>query len=209
AGTAIDVAMTTAGTATYPFFQLAPGSGVSGYATMGPSAMSTVDSRRQWVILATGQHYVVGTDGRQMSSFYYGGGTVPLADQCCEGGPGYDYELTISPFTLAPTDGAVAVGSPVTNSFADGSLDVFSLEITTSEARTVRMTATDTDRLDPFLVVYDPATSTVLGSNDDEASGNYNSMVRFTPAAAGTVYVVAGYYAASFLGAPEYTITVE
>jgi thiol-disulfide isomerase/thioredoxin len=210
AGTVIDVSMTTAGTSTFPFFQLAPASSAGGYATLGPSAMSNDDARRQWVILAADDYAVVGVDGRQMSGFYYGeGATVPLADQCCEGGPGYDYELTVSPFTLAPTDGAVAVGTPVTNTFEDGSLDVFSLDVTSGTAYTVRMTATNTDRLDPYLVIYNPTGSVVLGSNDDEASGNYNSLVRFTAAAAGTVYVVAGYYAVSFVAPPEYTLTVN
>lgn len=211
AGTAIDVSMTTAGSSTYPFFELIPGSSAGGYPTMGPSAMGTGAARRQWVILAADQYFVGGLDGRQMSSFYYGeGATVPLRDQCCEGGPGYDYEMTIAPFTLAPTDGAVTVGTPVSGAFADGSLDVYTLEITTSEPRTVRMTAGDTNRLDPFLVIYDPATSTVVGWNDDEASGNLNSLVRFTPTAAGTLYVVAGYYAAAFRSSPPaYTITVE
>ncbi len=209
AGTAVDVSMTTSGTSTYPFFNLTPATSAGGYATYGPSAMSTAEARRQWVILWTGQHLLVGLDGRQFSSFYYGDATVPLGDQCCEGGPGYDYELTVSPFTLAPTDGAVAVGTPVTNTFEDGSLDVFSLDVTSGTAYAVRMIATNTDRLDPYLVIYNPTGPAVLGSNDDEASGNYNSLVRFTAAADGTVYVVAGYYAASFIVPPEYTITVE
>jgi hypothetical protein len=59
-------------------------------------------------------------------------------------------------------------------------------------------------------VIYNPDTSTVLGSNDDVASGNLNSQVIFTASAAGTVYVVSGYYAASFRGGgPSYTITVN
>lgn len=210
AGTVIDVSMTTAGTSTYPFFELIPASSAGGYPTMGPSAMGTTEARRQWVILAADQYFVGGLDGRQMSSFYYGeGATVPERDQCCEGGPGYDYSMTVQSHTLAPTDGAVTVGTPVSGAFADGSLDVYSLEVVAGEARTVRMTAADTDRLDPFLVIYDPATSSVVGWNDDEASGNLNSMVRFTPAAAGTLYVVAGYYAVSFRSPPAYTITVD
>jgi hypothetical protein len=123
------------------------------------------------------------------------------------------YDLSIDRFTLAVTDGAVAVGTPASGAFSSGDLDVRSLDVTAGTSYTVRMNATDTAALDSYLVVYNPDTSTVLGSNDDDPagpSGNLNSVVTFTASAAGTVYVVAGYYAASFrAGGPAYTITVN
>jgi thiol-disulfide isomerase/thioredoxin len=214
AGTVIDVGVAAGADApTYPFMQLVPATSSMGYPTMGPSFMGAASVGRQWVILAAGQYFLAVVDGRQMSSFYYGTATPPVDDQCCEGGPEYTYDLSIDRFTLAVTDGAVAVGTPASGAFSSGDLDVRSLDVTAGTSYTVRMNATDTAALDSYLVVYNPDTSTVLGSNDDDPagpSGNLNSVVTFTASAAGTVYVVAGYYAASFrAGGPAYTITVN
>jgi thiol-disulfide isomerase/thioredoxin len=211
AGTVIDVtAGTGAGTPTYPFFELMPATSAMGYATMGPSYMGASSVNRQWVILAAGQYYLAVVDGRLMSSFYYGSATPPLDDQCCEGGPDYAYDLSIDRFTLAVTDGAVTPGTPASGSLADGDVDVRPLDVTSGTAYAIRMTAADTDILDPYLVVYDPDTSAVLGSNDDAASGNLNSLVNYTATATKTIWLVAGYYAASYRGgAPAYTLTVN
>ena len=177
---------------------------------MGPAFMGADSVNRQWVILTTGQYFLAALDGRLQSTFYYGAGTPPASDECCQGGAEYTYDLSVETVTLAVTDGAVTPGTPAPGTLDGGALDVRSLDVTSGTAYAVRMTAACTDQLDPWLVVYDPDTSTVIGQNDDEASGNLNSLVRFTASATKTLYVVAAYYAAHYNGgAPSYTITVE
>ena len=109
------------------------------------------------------------------------------------------------------TDDAVTVGTSAAFTLDDGDLNVHSFDVVASTSHDIRMEG-DPDFLNPYLVVYDPSGPTVLGANDNEdtAGGNTNSLVRVTPTADGTLWVVAGYTGASFReGAPSYTIRIE
>jgi len=212
-GTVID-ATVTAGTGSnvYPAVTMGRVVGTSFDGRDGPVMMGTAANGRQWVIDTAGHYYLSIADGRLGSLGFYGDATPPVADQCCEGGPEYTYSVNVAPFTLAPTDAAVTSGTSPSFTLDDGDLNVHPLDVTTGTPVTVRLISPDTDIMDPYLVLWDPATSTVLGFNDDEdlAGGNYNSLLTLTPATTGTIWVVAGYYVAFFRGGPpSYTIQID
>jgi len=214
-GAAVEASISAGtGSTVYPLMLLATFDGtnvtVVGY---GPCSMdSATPSRRQWVIDRTAHYYLAVFDGRAQSLTYYGGGTVPAADSCCEGGPAFTYDLSISPYVLATTDAAVTVGTSAAFSIGEGDLNVHPFDVTADTTYTIRMISVDTARMNPYLTVWDPTTSTVLAFNDDEntAGGNYNSMVSITPTATGTLWLVAGYSGLWFsAGTPTYTLVIE
>jgi len=210
-GTAIQVTMSTTSADVYPFFELARVAGTSVDALLGPFLYDADSARRQWVIHQDGHYYIAGVDGRNQTSAWYTGGSVPIADQCCDGGPGFTYDLLVEPFTLAATEADLSIGS-VTGTMDNGDINVYPFAATSGTSYSFTMTADDTDFLDPYLILYDPATSSVLAHNDDisTSGGNYNSRILWSATADATVWVVACYWGAWYrLGAPGYTLLVE
>jgi thiol-disulfide isomerase/thioredoxin len=215
AGTVIDATVTAGtGSEVYPSSTLVRVSGTSvAWSNSGPTMMGTSANGRQWVIDTAGRYYLSVADGRLGAGSFYGTATPPAADQCCEGGPDYTYTVSVTPFTLAATDVAVTAGStspPFT--LDDGDLNVHPLDVTAGTPVNVRLIAASTDIMDPYLVLWDPATSTMLGFNDDEnyTGRNFNSLVTLTPTTTGTIWVVVGYYVAYFRGGPPtYTIQIS
>jgi peroxiredoxin len=197
----------------YPLMLLATFNGtnvdVVGY---GPCSMtSATPSHRQWVIDTPGHYYLAVFDGRAQSITYYGGGAVPLRDSCCDGGPGFTYDLSISPYTLATTDAAVTTGTSIAFSLDTGDLNVHPFDVTADTTYAIRMISSNTALMNPYLTVWDPATSTVVAFNDDEsfAGGNYNSVVTITPTTTGTLWLVAGYSGLWFSGTSTYTFQID
>jgi thiol-disulfide isomerase/thioredoxin len=215
AGTVIDVQMTRpAGSGVYPFFHLLRVSGGEvAWQNYGPALVDADAIGRQWVIETAGQHFLAVYDGRTQAPAVYGeGAAVPLADQCCDGGPDYTYSVAIRAFDLAATTDPLPAGSTPATLSATG-VGVFPLGVTASTPYAIRMVAADNTMLDPSLVLYDPVGRRVLAFNDDEnySGGNINSLINHTPTADGTVWVVAGYWGSWFRGGagPAYTIRVE
>lgn len=215
AGTAIDVEVSTgAGTGVYPFavFLRVSGSSVD-LMQDTPWVMGPGPNGRQFLVDQRGRYFLAVIDGRLRSTNYYGPDLeVPAADGCCVGGPDHTYDLAVSPFTLAVTDDAVAVGTSAPFTLDGGDLNVHPFDVTGGTSYAIRMEAADRNLLNTYLVVWDPAASAVRGANDDEdaGAGNTDSLVRVTPAADGTLWVVAGYTGASFrAGPPAYTIRIE
>ncbi len=213
AGDVVEVSMSATSTDTYPFFELLSTSGGSiNWSNMGPAMHDATSARRQWVIHQAGRYYAAALDGRFMASRWYASGaTIPVEDQCCEGGPSYTYDLTVSEFTLAATETDLTVGSAATATMDDGDLNVHPLTVTSGTAYTITMTADDTSFLDPLLVLYDPTAGTVLAENDDISyPANINSSISWTATGDMTVWVVASYWGAWYrLGAPGYTLLAE
>ncbi len=213
-GTVID-ATVTAGTDSnvYPSVSMVRVAGTSlDWQNSGPVVMGTSANGRQFVVDTSGHYYLSVADGRLGALGFYGDGTPPLADQCCEGGPDYTYSVSVAPFTLAATDPAVASGTSPSFTLDQGDLNVHPLDVTAGTPVSVRLIAADTNVMDPYLVLWDPARSAVLGFNDDEnySGGNYNSLVTLTPTTTGTIWVVVGYYVAYFRGGPPtYTIGIS
>lgn len=214
-GTVVDAEITTdTGSGVYPFVLLVRLTGAElDLMHDAPWVMSEAPNGRQFLIDRRGHYYLVVLDGRFRSTSYYGADVeVPPADTCCVGSATHTYDLSITPFTLAATDGPVAVGTSAPQTLDGGDLNVHVLDVTAGTSYAIRMEAADPDVLNPYLAVYDPAGPSVLGANDDEdlAGGNTNSLVRVTAAADGALWVVAGYTGASFRdGPPTYTIRIE
>ncbi|MBN1771569.1 MAG: TlpA family protein disulfide reductase [Deltaproteobacteria bacterium] len=215
AGTVLDVKVTTGtGSGVYPFALFTRLAGTSlDLMHDAPWVMGSEANGRQFLVDQRGHYYLIVIDGRLRSSYYYGPDLeVPAADECCVGGPDHTYELAVSPFTLAVTDAAVAVGTSIPFTLDGGDLNVHPFDVTAATSYAVRMETADPDLLNPYLAVYDPAGPAVRGANDDEdaAAGNTNALVRVTPTADGTLWVVAGYTGASFReGPPSYVIRIE
>ncbi|MBI5499082.1 MAG: redoxin domain-containing protein [Deltaproteobacteria bacterium] len=213
-GTVIDTELTTpAGSGVYPFTLLARlTSGALDLIHDAPWVMDGAPNGRQHLIDRRGHYYLVVIDGRLRATNYYGADAdIPMADNCCVGGPDYTYDLAVSPFTLAVTDDAVTVGTSTPFTLDDGDLNVHPFAVTASTTYDIRMEG-DPDLLNPYLVVYDPAGPTVLGANDDEdvAAGDTDSLVHLTASVDGTWWIVAGYAGASYrAGPPAYTIRIE
>jgi thiol-disulfide isomerase/thioredoxin len=211
-GTAIDVTVRRdTGSPVYPFVELVRvASGGIEWMTLGPAEMDVEESGRQWVIDTAGHYYAVVFDGRSQSAAFYGeGAAVPADDACCQGGPDYTYEVTVSEIELAPTAEPLSMGdNPGT--LAGGDIGVFPLEATGGTRYQVRLIADD-NRMDPYLILFDPASGDVLGFNDDESyPGNLNSYVSWTAPADMTIYAIACYWGAWLRGgAPGYTVRLQ
>jgi hypothetical protein len=214
-GTVLDVEVSPdAGSDVYPFALLAHWTGSTiDWTHDAPYVMGAgAPNGRQFVIDRRAHYYLAVFDGRARSTSYYRTDPIPAADECCDGGPAYTYDLAIDRFTLAATDAAVAVGTSAPFTLDGGDLNVHAFEATPGTMYQVRMEAADATTLDPYLVVWDPAASAVLGYNDDEdtAGGNYNSLASVAGPATGTIWIVAGYKAASFRAGPSaYTVRIE
>jgi thiol-disulfide isomerase/thioredoxin len=213
-GTVLDVEVTPSdGSDVYPFALLAHWTGSTiDWTHDAPYVMGTGPNGRQFVIDRRARYYLAVFDGRARSTSYYGLDPVPAADECCDGGPAYTYDLAVDRFTLAPTDDVVTVGTSAAFTLDGGDLNVHPFDVVAGTVYQVRLEAADAAVLDPYLVVWDPAASTVLGYNDDEdtAGRNYNSLLSVPATGTATVWVIAGYKAANFRsGAPSYTIRIE
>jgi hypothetical protein len=208
-------ARVTAGTGSdvFPFVLLAhTASGSIDWTHGAPIVMSTATNGRQFVIDRRARYYLAVYDGRSQSPNYYGEDPVPDAEQCCDGGPAYTYDLAVDRFTLAPTDDAVTLGTSAPFALDGGDLNVHPFDVVEGTVYQVRLEAADPAVLDPYLVVWDPARSMVLGYNDDEdtAGGNYNSLLSVPAPGTTTVWIIAGYKGAIYRGsAPTYTIRIE
>ncbi len=214
AGTLLQVTSASgASSAYYPFFEAlrinAAGTSIE-WSTMGPSFMDPGTVQRQWIIDTTGHYAIAAIDGRLMAGSFYGDATTPPADQCCEGGPTYTYDITVSTPTLATTGAPLAVNTPFHATLDSGDLDVYEFAAIGGTAYTFDLVSDDFATMDPYMYVYNPATSAVIGFNDDVdyAGGDYDSQVTWNPGADTTVWVVAAYWGAWFNGTPGYTITV-
>lgn len=213
AGTVINVSMEATGSSSvYPAFELlrlnATGTAID-WSTIGPVRVDGGQAQRQWVIDTAGHYVVAGLDGRLLSSFHYGDTTAPDADACCEGGPDFTYQASITTHTLEANESAVSVGS-TTGSFATpGDLRVFPLAATDGTNYTVSMVSDSWDNLDPYLVVVN-SDGTIIGANDDRnyAGGDYDSEVSWTQTGDGEVLIAASYWVITFNGTPGFTLSV-
>ncbi|MBI5487870.1 MAG: hypothetical protein HY905_11100 [Deltaproteobacteria bacterium] len=222
AGQAIDVQMTRVGVNdVYPFFYLARGDPRSGLIRdptwWAPGIMAGVSAGRQYIIEQSAQYFLILADGRAVAEDFMGE-SGPVADQhhCCEGGADYWWELGVDRFPLARTEDVVELtGSPPTHvrgTFDEGDLDVY---VTDGHWISVAMVEDDPEKLDPYLLLYDPLTGTVITSDDDggatEEKPN-SARVSLPPAYpdARLVWIVAGYDRAWLRGSdPGYDLVIE
>lgn len=205
AGDVIDLQMSSGDNSpAFPFFVLErldiTGTALQSY-VYGPSKLSAGTAGRQIVIDTTGHYVAAGLEGRLMASSHYGQSTPPDNVSCCEGGPEYRYNFNISSYALAATETALEIGTEISSRIDLTETKVFPVTVTQGQRYVFTHKAVVADTMDPYLVLYDPGTSSVLGFNDDTAGGDnpdYNSTITWTADADKTVWLVAQYWQALF-----------
>lgn len=188
----------------FPFFELVrlnvTGTEIDS-SVNSPSKLSTGSVGRQIVIDTTGHYLAAGLEGRMMASAHYGQSIPPDNVSCCEGGAEYRYNFNISSYALVATEPALEIGTQVTSHMDLNDTKVFPVTVSQGQSYVFTHKAVDTGALDPYLVLYDPDTSSVLDFNDDTSGGDppdYNSTITWTADADKTVWVVAQYWQALF-----------
>jgi hypothetical protein len=205
-----------AGSPVYPFvaaYRLnAAGTGVAWY-QYGTVRMAGSPLTRQLVVDTAGRYLLSVGDGRMQSHGYYGeNGTVPDADGCCDGGAEFTYSLALSSEALAATEPALVLNASTPGTVTGSQVKVYPVDLVQGTSYRAGMQADSAAVLDPYIVVYDPASHQVLGANDDinGEGGDYNARVTFVPTATGTVWVVASYFVAYMRsGNPGYRVYVD
>lgn len=215
AGDVIDLSISSGdGSPTFPFFELvrlnATGTNLEG-STNAPSKLATGTAGRQIVIDATGHYLAAAVEGRLMASAHYGQSTPPDNMSCCEGGPEYTYSFSISSYGLEATESALTLGTEVTGRLDMNDTKVFPVEVSNGQSYVFTLKSSSGDKMDPYLVLYDPSDNSVIDFNDDEDNANekYDSKITWTADGDKTVWLVAQYWQALFdSSAPAFKIKV-
>ena len=215
AGTVLDVTMRPTGnTDVIPFFVALRLNSLGTqllWEQYGPGLMVSSERRHLWVVEESGKHMIAAYDGRLVSGLYYGQNSLPPPNHsCCEGGPDYTYELEVQEATLAATEPALTLGATLSEQLSADGPRVYPFAASAGTSYTFRMSSSNYERVDPYLLLYDPLTETVLDYNDDAGSEDRDAEITWTAPADQEVLLVASYFWAFFrTSPPPYGLSVQ